>query len=541
MEILKLDLKKTAPDQPSEREVRFQVALLSALACAVASFIARFVFDAPLLPELLAHFIFAVMPISVIEVGVGLLGPFAKRLAFIGCVVLYILALLGAALAFIRFSERFKNRAPAGALALAFTTLIWAVTVFLILPVLGAGVLGRYLRQGPVYSSLSLLAVFAVYGIALAIISRLYIERPEIAQANNYRLNRRRFIRGIGYAVVAVAAYEVAWSFLATWWRSGSGKVKNGDGVFPNLDGLAMEVTPTEDFYVVSKNPFDPQVDTARWKLEVTGLVENPLMLSYEDLKSLPVVEQYATLQCIDNKVGGDLIGNALWRGVRLRDVLERAGLKDGVIDIALRASDDYRDSIPLERALADGTILAYEMNGAPLTEAHGYPLRLIVPGIYGMKNVKWIKRIEPINFDLKGYWQARGWDDRAEYKTMSRIDLPDRDAEGATTIAGLAFAGDRGISGVEVSTDGGKTWMPAEIKPALSQYSWVLWHKEWTPEREGDFSIVVRATDGGGVTQTERRSPVAPDGASGRHTIKVRGRGESAIGDSPEGVSNDS
>ncbi|HKG20406.1 MAG TPA: molybdopterin-dependent oxidoreductase [Blastocatellia bacterium] len=521
MDILKLDLQNTGPEQPSESEVRFQVALLAALACAAASFIARFVFDAPLVPELLAHFIFAVMPISVIEVGVGLLGPFAKRLAFVGCVVLYIIALLGAALAFIRYSNKVKNRAPARLMAAAFTVLVWAVFVFLVIPLLGGGVSGRYLRQGPLFTALSLLAVFAVYGIALSLVSAIYIERPEVARVNNYRLSRRRFIRGIGYAVVAVAAYEVARSFLTTWWRSGSGRVKNGDGVFPNIDGLAMEVTPTDDFYVVSKNPFDPQVDTARWRLEVTGLVENPLTLTYEDLKGLPAVEQYATLECIDNKVGGDLIGNALWRGVRLKDVLEKAGLKDGVVDIALRASDDYRDSIPLDRALADGSILAYEMNGAPLTEAHGYPLRLIVPGIYGMKNVKWIKRIEPVNFDLKGYWQARGWDDRAEYKTESRIDTPD-EVDGAATIAGVAFAGDRGISGVEVSTDGGKSWAAAEVKPALSRYSWALWHKEWRPEAAGTYSVVARAIDGDGVTQTDRRSPVSPDGASGRHTVRI-------------------
>jgi DMSO/TMAO reductase YedYZ molybdopterin-dependent catalytic subunit len=520
MEILKLDLQKTGPDQPSEGEVRFQVALLASLACAAASFVARFAFDAPLVPELLAHFIFAVMPISIIEVGVGLLGPFAKQLAFAGCVVLYLLALLGAAVAFIRFSERFKNRAPSSALASAFAGLVWAATVFLVIPILGGGLLGEYLRQGPVFTSLSLLAVFAVYGAALRLVSAFYIGRPEIALANNHRLNRRRLVRGIGYAVVAVAAYEVASSFLTGWWRSGSGKVKGGDGVFPNVDGLTLEVTPTDDFYVVSKNPFDPQVDAARWVLEVAGFVQNPLTLTYEDIKRLPSVEHYATLQCIDNKVGGDLIGNASWRGVRLRDVLEKAGLKEGVVDIVLRASDDYRDSIPLDRALADGTILAYEMNGEALTQAHGYPLRLIVPGIYGMKNVKWIKRIEPVNSDFKGYWQARGWDDRAEYKTTSRIDVAEYNADGEATIAGMAFAGDRGVSGVEVSTDGGKTWMPAEIKPAASQYSWVLWHKEWPPNESGDYTVVVRATDGGGVTQTDRRTPVAPDGASGRHSV---------------------
>src|SRR5262249_24769624 len=162
--------------------------------------------------------------------------------------------------------------------------------------------------------------------------------------------------------------------------------------------------TPTADFYEVSKNAFDPEVDAKRWTLEVGGLVENPLLLSYDDITGLPSVEQYATLACISNEVGGDLIGNALWKGVRLRDILQRAAVKPAVVDILLRAADGYTDSIPLDRATAEGTLLVYEMNGAPLTPVHGFPLRLLVPGIYGMKNVKWIRRIEADDFDFKGY-----------------------------------------------------------------------------------------------------------------------------------------
>lgn len=238
----------------------------------------------------------------------------------------------------------------------------------------------------------------------------------------------------------------------------------------------------------------------------------------------LPSVEQYATLACISNEVGGDLIGNALWRGVRLKDLLERAALKEGTVDIALKASDDYTDSIPLDRAMNESTILVYEMNGEPLAPAHGFPLRLIVPGIYGMKNVKWITRIEAVNYDLKGYWQRRGWNDRAEYKTMSRIDAPDSAVSGDTTIAGIAFAGDRGISKVEVSTDGGKSWEEAEIKPPLSPITWALWHKRWAPGNPGKHKIVVRATDGSGTTQTAQYAPPAPDGSSGYHSKIISG-----------------
>jgi hypothetical protein len=240
-------------------------------------------------------------------------------------------------------------------------------------------------------------------------------------------------------------------------------------------------------------------------------------------MKALPSIEQYATLACISNEVGGDLIGNAQWRGVRLKDVLGRAGLRPDVIDIVLRASDDYTDSIPLDRAMADGTLLVYEMNGAPLTPEHGSPVRLLVPGIYGMKNVKWIARIEAVDFDARGYWQRRGWDDRAEYKTMSRIDAPDGTVKGETSIAGIAFSGDRGVSKVEVSTDGGASWEQAELKPALSPISWVLWHKRWRPTRLGRNRLLVRATDGVGQTQTSQYAPPVPSGSSGYHELTIR------------------
>jgi DMSO/TMAO reductase YedYZ molybdopterin-dependent catalytic subunit len=352
----------------------------------------------------------------------------------------------------------------------------------------------------------------------------MYVEQPLGEGAGNKLVSRRRVLRGVGYAVLVVGIYDIGRSLLGSWLSSGAGRVRRGDGVFPNLNNLALEITPTNDFYEVSKNAFDPIVDAGRWRLEIAGMVENPFVLTYDDLKALPAVEQYATLCCISNEVGGDLIGNALWRGVRLKDLLQKATLKPGVVDIVLRARDDYTDSISLERAMQDGTLLVYEMNGEPLTPTHGFPLRLIVPGIYGMKNVKWISRIEAIDYDLRGYWQRRGWDDRAEYKTMSRIDAPDGAVKSEATIAGIAFAGDRGVSKVEVSTDGGKSWEPAEIKAPLSPYTWALWHKPWTPAATGKHRVVVRATDGKGNVQTSQFAPPAPDGSSGydAKTIKA-------------------
>ncbi len=521
MEILKLDIYKTEPDTISEREAQFQVSMLASIAATAIAFVARFVFDAPLVAEMMAQWFFAVAPIWMVEMAVGLLGPFAKHLAFLFCAVLYLIALAASAFLYLRYLAGHGSPLVKKLSLIGFALFVWIATMLAVMPLLGAGLAGRYLPQGAFASSLWMLVVSIVFGASLGLTSWLYLEKPQVAIAHARFLDRRRVIRSVGYAVLAVALYDIGRSLFHTWFQKGSGRVKGGDGVFPNIEGLALEVTPTADFFEVSKNPFDPQVDTSRWRLEVTGLVNESLVFAYDEIRALPAVEQYATLACISNEVGGDLIGNAIWRGVRLKDVLERAGLKEGIVDIVLTASDDYRDSIPLDRAMTDGTLLVYEMNGERLTPAHGFPLRLIVPGIYGMKNVKWIKRIEAVDYDFKGYWQRRGWDDRAEYQTMSRIDAPAGDVKGEAVIAGIAFAGDRRVSKVEVSIDGGRTWEEAEIKAPLSLNTWSLWQKKWTPP-PGKYTIAVRATDGRGVTQTNQYSRPDPAGSTGHHRVTV-------------------
>jgi hypothetical protein len=168
--------------------------------------------------------------------------------------------------------------------------------------------------------------------------------------------------------------------------------------------------------------------------------------------------------------------------------------------------------------------VLVYEMNGAPLTQKHGYPARLLVPGIYGMKNCKWITQVELVNYDYKGYWESQGWSDTALYQTLSRIDYPDTNRIPAQPIyiGGVAFAGDRGIKRVEVSTDGGKSWADAQLRPPMGKYTWTLWTYPWLP-KQGTFTLQVRATDGKGQVQTAERADTFPDGATGYHTIQVR------------------
>jgi hypothetical protein len=342
---------------------------------------------------MLAQFVFAVAPIWFVELAVGLLGPFAKHLAFVACVALYLFALISAVRYYLSGRPRWESSSSQRLSIAIFSAVLWLLTLIIVFPLLGGGFAGGSLRQGALYAIVTQLVVHAVLGLALFFAGTRFLQTPERENRAGTLVSRRRMIKGVWYAILIVGVYDIGWSLVGSWFKSG-GRVREGTGVFPEIKNLALELTPTEDFYEVSKNAFDPQVAAGEWRLEVAGLVETPLSLSYEDLKALPSIEEYATLACISNYVGGDLIGNALWRGVRLREILQMAGLKEGAVDLLLKASDDYTDSIPIDRAMADHTILVYEMNGAPLTPSHGFPARLLVPGIYGMKNVKWLTRI---------------------------------------------------------------------------------------------------------------------------------------------------
>lgn len=297
---------------------------------------------------------------------------------------------------------------------------------------------------------------------------------------------------------------------------------------FPNIPGLTPEITSAEDHYVVDINFVQPAVSADGWSLKVTGLVDSPLDLNFQQLQQrFPVVEEYSVLSCISNEVGGDLVGHSLWGGVRLADLLDEAGVRETAVDIVLHGEDGYTDSIPLEVAKNPSVIVAVSQNREPLTQEHGFPCRLRVPMIYGMKNVKWLREIEVVDNDYQGYWMQRGWSDEAIVRTQSRIDVAGDSRKAKTGertwIAGVAWAGDRGISKVEVSADGGRTWQEAMLKEPISKASWTLWAYEWQPTRRGTHDVVCRATDGEGTVQTAEETDPHPAGATGRHQVSVK------------------
>jgi DMSO/TMAO reductase YedYZ molybdopterin-dependent catalytic subunit len=295
----------------------------------------------------------------------------------------------------------------------------------------------------------------------------------------------------------------------------------------PRISSLVgSEISDNRVFYRVDIDPIPPQLDLDTWRLKVHGKVSKPLTLNDASFNSLPTTDEFVTLECVSNTISppGSLISNAKWSGVSLANLLNQAGILPDAKYVIFRCGDGYTVGIPVERAMQSDALLAYKMNDVILPKEHGFPLRAIVPGIYGMMNAKWITEIEATDQVYLGYWQERGWSNDARIKTTSIIyhPQPNTQVNASTPIAGVAFAGDRGISKVEVSVDGGNTWNEATLKKPHSPYSWVLWAYEWTPASAGTTKIVARAYDGSGRIQDQTVTQPFPDGASGYQSVQV-------------------
>jgi DMSO/TMAO reductase YedYZ molybdopterin-dependent catalytic subunit len=295
------------------------------------------------------------------------------------------------------------------------------------------------------------------------------------------------------------------------------------------VPGISPIVTPNADFYRIDTALVAPQVDPADWTLRIVGMVDREVEIDFDELVGIDRIEQFVTLQCVSNEVGGDLVGNALWSGIPLRVLLDRAGVRPEASQIVGRSVDGWTAGFPTAVAL-DGrsAMVAVAMNGEPLPVKHGFPARLIVPGLYGyVSATKWLTEIELTTWDaFDAYWIPRGWAKEGPIKTQSRIDVPTPGttlAAGPTPVAGVAWAPTRSVERVEVRI-GDQPWQETRLSGELSDNAWVQWVYGWVAE-PGRHRLAVRATDGDGETQTSETSPPAPSGATGYHTVTVEVR----------------
>jgi DMSO/TMAO reductase YedYZ molybdopterin-dependent catalytic subunit len=359
------------------------------------------------------------------------------------------------------------------------------------------------------------------------------------------RIDRRRFLVRLGGATALVTvsggvvgrllgpdqraarAARAGGQAPRPW--SATHPLPNADAAVRPVPGTRAELTPVPDHYRIDINTRSPRVDADSWRLSVDGLVERPLALTLDELRGRDPVHQFVTLECISNRIGGDLISTTRWTGVSLQRLLPELGLRSDATHLVIRSVDGFFECLPLSVPQSDPRVmLCYEWDGLPLPVEHGYPLRIWVPDHFGMKQPKWIESITATDAWEPGYWVVRGWDKEARVRTTSVIDVIAVDeaataADGRKTIpvGGIAYAGARGISRVQLRTDGG-AWRDAEIRRPLADTTWALWRWEW-PFAPGDHRIEVRCFDGDGRPQVEQPSPPHPDGATGLDGRELR------------------
>jgi DMSO/TMAO reductase YedYZ molybdopterin-dependent catalytic subunit len=348
--------------------------------------------------------------------------------------------------------------------------------------------------------------------------------------------SRRRFLRTLGIVVGFAAVSGVAGRLLTG--RKAVTAARNAVALpvpvqtpapLPagvQVPGVTPYVSPNADFYRIDTSLYPPQVDPSTWQLKIFGMVRNPITITWAQLLQRPMIERYVTLTCVSNEVGGDLIGNALWLGTPIKALLDEADPLPGADQVVQRSVDGWTCGSPTA-VLRDGrdAMLAIGMNGDPLPVEHGFPVRMVVPGLYGYVSAcKWVIELELTRFaDYDAYWVPRGWAQQAPIKTESRIDTPRDGAKrkaGTVMVGGVAWAQHRGVAKVEVQIDGGP-WAEATLAETVSSDTWRQWSYAWqaTP---GTHAVRVRATDLSGQTQTSTPASPAPDGAAGWHAIRV-------------------
>jgi DMSO/TMAO reductase YedYZ molybdopterin-dependent catalytic subunit len=420
-----------------------------------------------------------------------------------------------------RASRRHPRRPSMAAIIfiVSFVVIFWLATVIFLEPVLNTNFAGLPPSRAYLATTVGLAIAYITYGLFLMLSHRFVVttESSTLAASRHSRSRRILVLGGVGIVMASAVAYLLARLYRAATFDY-DGRQYIGVDVVP--------ITPNDHFYTVTKNIIDPEVDSSKWRLEVTGLVEQPRVYNLEELSGLGGASQETTLMCISNWVGGGLMSNAIWEGLPLADLIKASNPRSGVVEVKFRAVDGYTDTISFEEAIKPTTFLALKMNGEPLPRKHGFPARLIAPGLFGEKSVKWITLIELIDHDGKGFYEQQGWGPNFNVPTRARFDFPYYDQSvplaSPVILKGIAFGGNRGVSRVEVSVDGGSEWRDAKIEYPGTMLSWALWSYDWVPPGAGEYKLVVRATDGSGEVQSAVDRATVPEGATGYHRVTL-------------------
>ncbi len=511
---------------------------------------------APFPPEAAIESFISIVPASIEEPAVQQLGDLAGLLGLLAASIITVAIYGVLGIVFERYFGPSKKLASLSRRerALLYSLLPWIIFSFVLFPVTGYSIFGQSSAFGSADTvwifPLTLLLSQLLFG---SVLSGDFLRPNKLAMAGSKigetarpggepPSPRRAYIEkgailvsAVVLGLSSVGRMLSSIAQLATPISSGSGAINLKDAplIFndPRLQSLVnSEVTSNGSFYRVAIDLFDPSVASSSWSLLLSGAVLNPKKYGLTELAALPSVDEYNTFECVSNVVNGNLIGNAKWTGVRIVDLFgDAGGTLPGAKYVVFYSVDGYSVGIPISKAVMQDSILAYRMNDVTLPVRHGYPLRAVIPGLYGMMSAKWINEIKVVDSVYEGYWQTRGWTNEASVRTEALILVPDDQSSvslsknnGSVLLGGVAYAGDRGISKVEVSTDGGKTWQAAELKKPLSNLTWALWAYEWRPDSTGAYDIFARATDGAGEVQTSVAADTFPDGATGYAMIRV-------------------
>jgi len=528
------------------------VGLLVTAPLAALLFLAQRAFGAPFLPFDLFDWLARTLPGPVVTFGIdamvdtilalnlGNVSEVAKTAEQVLALGLFLLA--GVIIGAVLFAGTRRRRSAI--LAALLVGGVLGVAAFL-----ASSVVNAETRARPVPSAAWTVGAWLVWGLVVGgIRERLVVPRgaaPETAESQHSGrgrsdaavepLDRRRFLVGVGgaTALITVAGAGVGALLRGSVPGGSTGAEEPAEpwsarNPLPNAGtapqpapGTRPELTPVHEHYRIDINTTPPTVDGEEWRLHVGGLVARASTFTLDDLRAYPALDQFVTLSCISNRLGGDLIGTTRWTGVSLQHLLPELGLSDEATHLRIVSVDGFFEIVALDTILADERVmLAYAWDGLPLSRRNGFPLRIYIPDRYGMKQPKWIDSIEAIDGWEEGYWVQRGWDAEARMRATSVIDtvatdmMIDEDQQTLVPLGGIAHAGARGIDRVEVRVDDGD-WREAELRPALSDTSWAIWRYDW-PFESGEHTLTVRCVDGNGEPQIAERNPVRPSGATG-------------------------